>query len=278
MNAPLQSPPLPPALRPSRKFRNTLLGLLGVIVFLIAAFAWLKINPLRLFTEFHYVWSLMQDMLPPNYPLLWKSWSLWGSILETVSMAILGTLIGGALAFVLAFFAAANTTPNRSLRMLARVGLAVQRVAPDYAIMMIILIVVGFGPFAGTLALIVGSAGTFGKFFADAIENLDEASLDGVRVLGGSRTQVFRYAVVPQALPSFIANGFFLLEINMSGAIALGAFGGGGLGFHLNVAYDTLNYRDMLAYITVIVVMMVGIERLSDYWRRRIFSGADDIT
>lgn len=265
---------LPDALRPSRQFRRRLLWTTGVLAFLVGSFAWLKINPLLLFTEFHFVWNLMGEMLPPNVSLLWEDWDLWRSIGQTVSMAFLGTFFGGVLAFGLSFLAARNTTPNLVWRAGFRGFLALQRVAPDYAIMMVILIVVGFGPFAGTLALVIGSTGTFGKFFADAIENLEPEPTDGVRVLGGSRTQVFRYGIVPRVLPSFVANGFFLLEMNMAGAIALGAFGGGGLGFHLNVAYDTLNYRDMLAYVIFIVLVMMLIERASDHWRRRIFSSS----
>lgn len=264
--------PLPPELRPSAKFRKTMLGLAAVVGFLASSFAYLRINPLLLFTEFHYVWALMKEMMPPDFALLWKSWDLWKSVGETVAMAFLGTFFGGLFAFALAFFAARNTAPNLIWRTIFRGFLALQRVAPDYAIMMIVLIVVGFGPFAGTIALVIGSTGTFGKFFADAIENLDADALEGVRVLGATRTQVFRYAVVPRVLPSFVANGFFLLEINMGGAIALGAFGGGGLGFHLNIAYDTLNYHDMFAYVIFIVLIMILIERASDHFRKRIFA------
>lgn len=264
--------PLPPELRPSRKFRHFVLALSAVVVFLAVSFVYLRVNPLLLFTEFHYVWNLARDMVPPHFSLLWEDWDLWQSVGETVSMAFLGTFLGGLFALALAFYAASNTAPGPIWRMVCRGFLALQRVAPDYAIMMIILIVVGFGPFAGTIALVIGSTGTFGKFFADAIENLDDDALDGVSVLGATRAQVFRYGVIPRVLPNFVANAFFLLEINMGGAIALGAFGGGGLGFHLNIAYDTLNYRDMLAYVVFIIVIMILIERASDYCRKRLFA------
>lgn len=263
--------PLPPELRPSLKFYRIWATIFAVIGFLVGAFAWLRINPFLFITEFHYVWNLAQDMVPPNFDLLLGA-RVWESVGETVAMAFLGTSIGGMMAFVLSFLAARNTAPNLFTRNLFRVFLALQRVAPDYAIMLIILIVVGFGPFAGTIALAIGSTGMFGKFFADSIENLDERTIEGVRVLGGSRTQVIRYGIVPQVLPSFVANGFFLLEINMGGAIALGAFGGGGLGFHLAVAGDTLNYKDMLAYVFFIIVLMITIERCSDFIRMFIFA------
>jgi phosphonate transport system permease protein len=69
-----------------------------------------------------------------------------------------------------------------------------------------------------------------------------------------------------------VANTLYLFEINVGGAIALGVFGGGGLGFSLHLANQTLNYPDMLAYILLIVAMMMLTERLSDRIRSGLFA------
>ncbi|MEM7672644.1 MAG: ABC transporter permease subunit [Verrucomicrobiota bacterium] len=262
---------VPSELMPSRKFIKSLGIFFGLSGFLIAAFIYLGTNPFMFFTEFHYVMNLFKDMVPLNTDLF-ASEKLWASMIQTVSMAFLGTFGGGFLAFIMAFFAARNTAPNALTRSAFRAFLAVQRVAPDYAIMLVIITTVGFGPFAGTIALIIGSTGMFGKFFADAIENVNKKPQESVRVLGATKAQEIRYGIVPLVLPSFVANGFFLLEINMGAAIALGVYGGGGLGFHLNVAGDTLQYKDLLAYVLFILVLMICIERTSDFFRKRIFN------
>ncbi|MCH2156832.1 MAG: ABC transporter permease subunit [Opitutales bacterium] len=262
---------VPPELLPSRKFLKNLGVFGGIFGFLVGAFIYQGTNPFMFFTEFHHVVNLFKDMVPLNVDLF-SSEKLWASMIQTISMAFLGTFGGGFLAFIMAFFAARNTAPNAFTRGLFRAFLAIQRVAPDYAIMLVIITTVGFGPFAGTIALIIGSTGMFGKFFADAIENVNPKPQESVRVLGASKTQEIRYGIVPLVLPSFVANGFFLLEINVGAAIALGVYGGGGLGFHLNVAGDTLQYQDLLAYVVFILVMMICIERVSDRFRKRIFN------
>jgi phosphonate transport system permease protein len=231
----------------------------------------LDVNPLLLFTDFHYVIDLLGEMLPPALDLLWRKPEVWSSIGETFAMAFLGTVIGALLAFVLAFASARNTTPVPWLRTPFRLLLGAQRAAPDFAIMLVIVVAVGFGPFAGTLALIVGSTGMFGKLFADAVESIDARVTDGLWASGASRAQVIRYGVLPQVLPSFVANGLYLFEINLGGAVALGVFGGGGLGFALHIANSTLNYPEMLAYILMIVAMVTVAEKCSDFLRRRIF-------
>jgi phosphonate transport system permease protein len=78
--------------------------------------------------------------------------------------------------------------------------------------------------------------------------------------------------VIPEVAPSFIANLFYAFDVNLRAAIPLGVFGGGGIGFELNFADRLLHYKDMLAYTLVIVVMITGMERASDWVRRRLLT------
>ena len=263
---------LPPEALPSHKRHRTWAFLAGNVLFLAVAFRVLDVNPLLLFTDFHYIVDLLGEMLPPALDLLWTQPRIWSSIGETFAMAFLGTVVGALLAFVLAFLSARNTAPVPWLRTPFRILLGAQRAAPDFAIMLVIVVAVGFGPFAGTIALIVGSTGMFGKLFADAVEQIDPRVTEGLWAAGASRGQVIRYGVIPQVLPSFVANALYLFEINLGGAVALGVFGGGGLGFALHIANSTLNYQEMLAYILVIVAMVTVTEKCSDLLRRRLFA------
>lgn len=249
-----------------------MLILVANIAFLGISFAYLKINPLLIFTEFHYVADLIDEMLPPNFHLYWTQPEIWASVGVTFAMAFIGTSVGAIAAFALALLAARNTTPVSWLRLPTRILLGAQRAAPDFAIMLVIVVAVGFGPFAGAIALVIGSTGMFGKLFSDAIEQVDSNTLDSLRAAGASRRQVIRYGVLPEVLPSIVANTLYLFEINLGAAIALGVFGGGGLGFQLHVANASLNYPTMLAYISLIVTFLIVAEKLSDLIRRRIFS------
>lgn len=258
---------------PSRRFRNAWLFVAANLAFLAAAFGYLGINPFLVFTEMHYIIDILVEMFPPSINLFWEKPDLWYSVLETLAMAFLGTLFGAFFAFFLSLLAARNLTPWPAASRFFRILLGAQRAAPDFAIMMVIVVAVGFGPFAGTLALIIGSTGMFGKLYADAMEQLDSKPLEAIRALGASHFQVIRYGALPQVMPSIIANTLYLFEINVGGAVALGVFGGGGLGFELHIANSTLAYPDMLAYIFLIVVMMVLAEKVSDLLRRYFFSG-----
>jgi phosphonate transport system permease protein len=265
---------VPSNVLPSRKFRGIVFIAMVIIAVLIGSTFYLGVDPSTFSTDLHYIQELAAEMFPPNLQLLWDKGGLLKSLVETISMAFLGTVFGGCIALVLAFFAATNTSPSPRLRLLIRTLLAAERSLPNFIVLLVLLIAVGIGPFAGMLSLSVGSIGMFGKLFADAIEQSDKGIFESIQSVGSTRLQLIRYAILPEVAPSFIANLFYAFDVNLRAAIPLGVFGGGGIGFEFNFADRLLRYKDMLAYALVIIVLITSMERASDWIRRRLLTQA----
>lgn len=261
---------LPAGILPSRKFHRIVLAALATLTALVVFTLYLGVDPSTLSADAESLLQLARDMFPPNVQLLWQETTWLKALLETVSMAFLATVFGGCAAWVLAFFAATNTTPGPITRMLVRALLATERSLPNFVVLLVLLIAVGLGPFSGMLAISIGSIGMFGKLFADAIEQSDRGVFESIQSVGGTRLQLVRYAIIPEVAPSFIANLFYAFDVNLRAAIAVGVFGGGGIGFQLGFADHLLHYKDMLAYSLVIVALITGAERASDLMRRRL--------
>jgi len=160
--------------------------------------------------------------------------------------------------------------PYQFIRGLAQFSLSMFRVVPILVVILIFVIAVGPGAFAGVLTLVIITIGTFGKLFAEIIENVENAPGEAIFSVGASRMQVIRYAVIPQILPSLIANLLYAFDVNMRAAIGLGIFGGGGIGFQLQMAKSVLHYKDVTALISIIIVLVIVVEKISDYLRRKI--------
>jgi phosphonate transport system permease protein len=263
---------VPANLLPSRKFLGIMFMMLVTASALAGFTLYLGVDLSNVSGDLHYIRELAGEMFPPHLQLLWNESGLMKSLVETISMAFLGTVFGGCVALVLAFFAATNTSPSPLLRTVIRGLLAAERSLPNFIVLLVLLIAVGIGPFAGMLSLSIGSVGMFGKLFADAIEQSDKGIIESIQSVGSTRLQLIRYAVIPEVAPSFIANLFYAFDVNLRAAIPLGVFGGGGIGFELNFADRLLHYKDMLAYTLVIVVMITGMERASDWVRRRLLT------
>ncbi len=255
---------------PSEKYKRNAAWLSALALVVVGLCAYFKFEPLLLITDFHYLVNLVGEMTPPNFAVISTKANIFSSLLQTISMAFLGTLLGGITALLLAVLAAKNTSPNPVLRTAVRLFLSVERVIPGLVVLLVFLIVVGLGPFAGMLSLWIGTIGMFGKLFADSIEAIDPEPVEAVRSVGAGRLQTVRFAVVPQVLPSIIGNLFYAFDINLRAAIGLGIFGGAGVGYEISMAMKLLRYRDALALIMLTIVLVFVFEKLSDALRNRV--------
>ncbi|MFI5136335.1 MAG: phosphonate ABC transporter, permease protein PhnE [Sphingobacteriales bacterium] len=255
---------------PSKQYKRkvTIFSIAAVVVSL--ACAYMNFNPLGFFTEFHFVRDLLGEMFPPNYRVFSENSSTGYAILQTLSMAFLGTVYGGIIAIVLAFLAASNTMPYKIIRLIVQAVVSLVRVLPTLVVVLIFVIAVGPGAFAGVLTLVFTTIGTFGKLFTDILENAEKPPGEAIYSVGASRLQVIRYSIIPQVLPSFIASLLYAFDVSMRAAIGLGIFGGGGIGFKLQMAKSVLHYKDVTAYVSIIIVLVILTEKLSDYLRRKI--------
>ncbi|HWD86561.1 MAG TPA: phosphonate ABC transporter, permease protein PhnE [Mucilaginibacter sp.] len=255
---------------PSKKFKRktTIFSITAIVV--TVACIYIGFNPFAIFSEFHFMRDLLAEMFPPNYETLTENSSTGYAILQTLSMAFLGTVYGGIIAIILAFLAASNTMPYKPVRMVVQGIVSLVRVMPTLVVVLIFVIAVGPGAFAGMLTLVFTIIGTFGRLFVDVIENAENSPGEAIYSVGASRLQVLRYSIFPQILPSLIASLLYSFDVSMRSAISLGIFGGGGIGFKFQLAKSVLHYKDMTAYISIIIVLVIATEKVSDYFRRRI--------
>ncbi len=254
---------------PVQRFRKRSYITALIIIIISLSSIYLGFNPILFFTDFHYMVSLFKEMIPDNLEILTRS-TVYVSIAQTVSMAFLGTLFGGIIAMGLAFLAAGNTSPSPYLRTTVRTLLAFERVTPSMVIILVFIIALGIGPFAGMLALTIGTLGMFGKLFADAIENVEYGPLEAIYSTGAHKLQAIRYGIIPQVLPSFIANLFYAFDVNMRAAIFLGIFGGGGIGYEYYMVMKVLRYKDALALLCFTIILITLLEKISDYLRKKV--------
>jgi phosphonate transport system permease protein len=57
----------------------------------------------------------------------------------------------------------------------------------------------------GAIAILITDAGTFGKTFSEALENIDEKQVEGVRSTGANALQRARFGVIPQITPVLLS-------------------------------------------------------------------------
>ena len=200
------------------------------------------------------------------------------ALLETFQMALAGTLIGIVLSLPLAILAAKGLTRpsmlSRAVYTCARLLVALFRTVPDLVWALVFVISVGLGPFAGTLAIAVDTIGFCGRFFAEAMEDVEKGPTEALTAAGAGRFDTIFCAVVPAAMPSFITTSLFALEKATRSSVVLGLVGAGGIGIELKVAMDFFDYQLAMTIILMIFVLVLCVERLGTIARSRVLEGS----
>ena len=212
---------------------------------------------------------LTEQMFPPNLSRLeMQTGLLW----ETFLMAVSGTALGIALSLPMAILAARNLSPHPLVRWVMRNIISFFRTVPDLIWALVFVITVGLGPVAGVLTITVDTIGFLGKFFAESMEEQDKGSQEAIRTIGGSTLDVTFTSVIPNAIPSFINDSLFALEKATRSSVILGLVGAGGIGIELKVAMDMFNYSTAATIILMIFLLVVIVEQVSNFLRKKIMS------
>ena len=144
------------------------------------------------------------------------------------------------------------------------------RSVPDLVFTLMFVSAVGLGPFDGILAMTLGSIGSIGKIYAEAMEAVDRGPVVAMEAVGASQRQVIVYGILPQAAPNLVSYTLLLFEGNVRGATILGLVGAGGIGLELTTAMKMYNYGHLSAIIICIIVLVTVIDQGSALIRRRI--------
>jgi len=213
-------------------------------------------------------------LLSQMWPLDFSSFgNLAKQLWITFLMAICGTTMGIIISLPLVLFAAKNLTPHPIVRFAVRGFISFCRTVPDLIWALIFVIVVGLGPVAGALAIMMDSIGFLGKFFSEASEEQDMGPQEACKAMGGTNLDVAMAVVLPSALPSFISDALFATEKAVRASVILGLVGAGGIGIELKVAMDLFQYEKAALIILMIFVLVVCVEQVSNRLRASIIGG-----
>jgi phosphonate transport system permease protein len=211
------------------------------------------------------VLTLVGDALPPDF----SRWRHWGRpLLDTLAMSVAGTVIACAAAVPLAALISGKSAVPW-LAGAVRMLLITFRSIPLIVWGIVCVAAVGFGPLPGALALAIHSTGMLGEFYSEILEHVDRGPGDALRSQGVSTLGVLRFAVLPQVLPRVMDVTLYRWEHNVRAATVMGVIGAGGIGLEIMAAFQLFEYREALALILLLLVLVTGINFLSKRMRSR---------
>ena len=194
-------------------------------------------------------------------------------LLQTIAIAVLGTLIGAVLAIPFAFLASFNIMP-KPVAYAVRVLILMIRTIPSVVWALMWIRVTGPGAACGVITQSICSIGMISKMYITAIEDLDTHILESLDAMGCTPFQKIRYGVIPQLTASFISTTIYRFDINLKDATTLGIVGAGGIGASLVQCLNSRRWAMVGAFVWGLMVLVLIIELVSTRIRRKLAHGA----
>jgi phosphonate transport system permease protein len=221
----------------------------------------------------------VSEMFPPDLSVATLRATGTG-ILETFQMSFLGALLGAAVAFPLSALGTQEIATvgasrgERFLRVvpyhLSRMLLNIFRSVPDILWALVFVVALGLGPFPGTLALAVHSAGVLGKLYSETLEAVPARPVQALTATGASDFQAFLFGRLPQAMNGFASLTLYQWECNIRSATILGFVGAGGIGQEILISMNLFDYPKVATLVGATIVVVLLVDRFSAAIRRRL--------
>lgn len=251
---------------PPRKIKPILTTLLVTIAIIWSSWQ-IEFSFTELVQGLPNMWDLIVQLVPPN----WDYFSVITTpILETIRMAVIGTTLGGLIAFPLSILAARNVFQSAWITVPARFVLNLIRTIPELLLAALFVAVFGIGPIPGIFALMFFSIGIIAKLFYESVEAIDPGPLEAMTAVGANKIKWIFYGVVPQVMASFMSFFLYTFEINIRAAAVLGLVGAGGIGLYYEQTLGFLDYGKTASIIMYTLAVVLIIDYLSTRIREKL--------
>jgi len=251
--------------RPASSRLATPLVIVAALAIFIFGLVDLDFSPSRLIAGVSQLGWISMMMLPPDPGSSLPAYLI--ALGETLSIALLGTMIAAIAALPVSLLAARNVVPSAIFRFPVRRFLDSIRGVDTLIWALVWINVVGLGPFAGVLAIAIADFGAFGKLFSEAIEAADRKEVEGIRAAGGSKLHEIRFGLLPQVLPVIAGQVLYFIESNTRSATIIGIVGAGGIGLQLAEQIRVLEWQKVSFLILMILVAVAAIDWISSRLR-----------
>ena len=193
-------------------------------------------------------------------------------LMETVCIAILGTVVGGILALPISFLASPKIMP-KPVAFIFNALILLIRTLPSIVWALIWIRVTGPGAFCGVITQSICSIGMISKMYITAIADLDTSILESLDASGCTAFQKIRYGIIPQLTPNIISTVIYRFDINIKDATTLGIVGAGGIGAALIQCINSRRWTMVGSFILAMIVLMLVIEFASTKIRGKLARG-----
>lgn len=256
-----------------RRSRFALFGaLIAVALTLVTAWDWdygVGFSLSQIMEGFDRTNSPIQGLLSPDLSRIVADRSR-EAFVETLQMAVIGTVFGCAAALPIALLSTRLGAPNRPTYFVVKTLNNVIRAIPDLVWALLFVAALSVGALPGIFALFFFSIAVTAKLTADTVDGIDLGPIEAARASGASHAQMLRTALVPQILPAYTSWVLYTFELNLRASAVLGLVGAGGIGTVIEFYRGRGEWSEVWGVVVMFFLVVLVVERISVTLRRRL--------
>ncbi len=237
-----------------------------IILILVGSIIHLQFNPISIFNNLGNIVIILEEFSYIDISVYDK---VILALLETLEMAFVGTAIGFIIAIPISLFAAKNISPSY-ISTFTKGLINFLWSLPTLLYAIILVIVVGLGPTAGILAIVLYTIGFSGKYLYEIYESNNPSAYEVMSVVGASRLQTVRYVTLPEASPYLMSQFLFMLSYNVKNSSLLGLVGAGGIGFYIIHYLESIQYGKATLFLLAVTLIIISMDWVSTKLREKI--------
>ncbi len=232
-------------------------------------------------------WQFLASFIPPKTSLEFL-WDLAKAAWITIAIATCGMVMALILAVPLALiitnhFSVSSLGKTRMgylpfwLRQCLRWLLVILRSVPELVFALLLVRIIGLGPTAGVIAIMLAYTGMLAKVYAEILESSDRKYSKALLKNGTGRLQTFLYSALPQCGHELVSYTLYRWECAIRSASVMGMVGAGGLGQYLDSSIKMMAGGEMSTgnEVSTILLVFVVLVACADYvssWLRKILA------
>jgi phosphonate transport system permease protein len=241
--------------------------ILLIIIFGLSS-GFTRFNPFAALLSQGEFWNfILADFVPPSTGRLE---ALFRAALQTMYMALAATGLSTVLALFLSFLGSAAITRSLPVNSAVRAFASILRNIPPLVWAFILVAAFGIGTVVGVLSLIIATTGSLARFFIEILDETAAETMEPLLAAGASMPSIITRALLPGAVPGFIAWILYCVELNIRSSTILGMVGAGGIGLLLMGYIKQFNYAAASTAILAVAVIIIGVNLLATYLRKLI--------
>jgi phosphonate transport system permease protein len=249
-------------------FKTSAAFVIALIVLFGVSTGFTRFNPLTALLSQGEFWNfILSDFVPPSAGRLG---TLWRAVVQTLCMALASTGLSALLALFLSFPGSAAITRSGPLNSLVRAFASVLRNIPALVWAFILVAAFGIGTVVGVLSLIIATTGNLTRFFIEILDEAADETIEPLLAAGAPMPSIVAQALIPGAMPGFIAWILYCVELNIRSSTILGMVGSGGIGLLLMGYIKQFNYAAASTAIIAVAVVIIAVNLLTNYLRKLI--------